>query len=81
VRFDTHAHPGYAVSPHYDSMIGKLIVHQPTRAQAITCMLRALDELRVTGIHTTTPFHRQVLTHSEFVEGRVDTGFVGRTFA
>lgn len=80
VRFDTHVHPGYAVPPHYDSMIGKLIVHQPTRAEAIACMLRALDELRVAGIHTTAPFHKQILTHSKFVEGHVDTGFVERTW-
>ncbi len=40
VRFDSHAHPGYTVSPHYDSMIGKLLVHQPTRAEAIESMQR-----------------------------------------
>jgi acetyl-CoA carboxylase biotin carboxylase subunit len=80
VRFDSHAHPGYVVPPHYDSMIGKLIVHQPTRQEAIACMIRALDELRITGISTTAPFHRQVLSHSEFVDGRVDTGFVERTW-
>ena len=43
VRFDSHAHAGYVVSPHYDSMIGKLIVHQPTRREAIDCMQRALE--------------------------------------
>ena len=80
VRFDSHVHPGYIVPPHYDSMIGKLIVHQPTRAEAIACMLRALAELRVEGIHTTVPFHSKVMAHSEFVEGRVDTSFVERAF-
>jgi acetyl-CoA carboxylase biotin carboxylase subunit len=80
VRFDSHAHPGYTVPPHYDSMIGKLIVHQPTRAEAIACMLRALNELRVEGIHTTVPFHKEVLRHSDFVEGWVDTNFVDRTW-
>jgi acetyl-CoA carboxylase biotin carboxylase subunit len=60
-------------------MIGKLIVHQPTRQAAIACMVRALDELRITGIHTTAGFHKRVLTHSVFVEGLVDTGFVERT--
>lgn len=80
VRFETHVHPGYTVPPHYDSMIGKLIVHQPTRTDAIACMLRALDELRVKGIHTTAPFHKRILTHSRFVEGHVDTGFVERTW-
>ncbi|MBP86701.1 MAG: acetyl-CoA carboxylase biotin carboxylase subunit [Planctomycetaceae bacterium] len=80
VRFESHAHQGYVVPPHYDSMIGKLIVHQPTRAQAIACMLRALDELRIEGIATTASFHKQVLQHSEFAEGRVDTSFVERVF-
>lgn len=80
VRFDSHVHSGYLVPPYYDSMIGKLIVHQPTRAETIACMLRCLDEMRVEGIKTTIPFHRDVLTHSEFSEGWVDTGFVERTW-
>ena len=80
VRFDSHAHAGYTVPPHYDSMIGKLITHQPTRADAIACMLRALDELRIEGIATTAAFHKKVLQHSDFVEGWVDTGFVERTW-
>jgi acetyl-CoA carboxylase biotin carboxylase subunit len=79
VRFDTHAHSGYVVPPNYDSMIGKLIVHQPTRAEAIVCMLRALAELRVEGIHTTIPIHQEILSHSAFAEGRIDTTFVERT--
>jgi acetyl-CoA carboxylase biotin carboxylase subunit len=80
VRFDTHAHSGYTVPPNYDSMIGKLIVHQPTRADAIACMQRALAELRVEGIFTTVPIHQEILSHSAFVEGRIDTTFVERTF-
>ena len=79
VRFDSHVHAGYQVPSHYDSMIGKLIVHQPTRAEAIACMLRALQELRVEGIFTTASFHREVLKHSEFVEGWVDTSFIERS--
>jgi acetyl-CoA carboxylase biotin carboxylase subunit len=78
VRFDSHAHQGYVVPPHYDSMIGKLIVHKPTRAEAIACMKRALDELRVEGIATTAPFHKRVLSHNTFIDGMVDTGFVER---
>jgi acetyl-CoA carboxylase biotin carboxylase subunit len=80
VRFDSHAHPGYTVPPHYDSMIGKLIVHQATRAEAIASMIRALDELRIEGIQTTAQFHKKVLQHAEFVAGWVDTKFVERTF-
>ncbi len=76
VRFDSHVYAGYTVSPHYDSMIGKLIVHQPTRDEAIACMLRALSELHIEGIHTTVPLHRQLLAHSAFAEARVDTTFI-----
>jgi len=78
VRFDSHAHVGYTVPPYYDSMIGKLIVHKPTRAEAIACMLRALDELRIEGIKTTIPFHKKLLNHTTFVDGLVDTKFVER---
>jgi acetyl-CoA carboxylase biotin carboxylase subunit len=78
VRFDSHAHSGYTVPPYYDSMIGKLIVHQPTRAEAIATMQRALAELRVDGIETTTSLHQRILRHSAFVEGRIDTTFVER---
>jgi acetyl-CoA carboxylase biotin carboxylase subunit len=80
VRFDSHVYAGYTVPPHYDSMIGKLLVHRPTRTEAIACMMRALDELRVTGIETTAPFHRRLLAQADFVEGHVDTGFVERTW-
>jgi acetyl-CoA carboxylase biotin carboxylase subunit len=79
VRFDSHAHPGYVVSPHYDSMIGKLIVHQPTRREAIVCMQRALSELRIEGITTTVGLHREILSHAAFVEGRIDTTFIERS--
>lgn len=79
VRFDSHAHPGYTVPPHYDSMIGKLIVHQPTREKAIACMMRALDELRITGIKSTATFHKRILDHAQFADGMIDTGFVERT--
>lgn len=81
VRFDSHAHAGYTVSPHYDSMIGKLLVHQPTREEAIACMLRALEEFHVEGIKTTVPRLRELLSHSAFAEGRVDTTFIERNWA
>jgi len=80
VRFDSHAYAGYMVPPNYDSMIGKLIVHQPTRDEAIRTMRRSLDELVIEGIKTTVPFHQEVLQHSDFVKGLVDTNFVERTF-
>ena len=78
IRFDSHAHAGYTVPPYYDSMIGKLIVHQPTRAEAIECMHRGLDELRIEGIETTAGFHKQILRDSTFVDGWIDTTYVER---
>ncbi len=80
VRFDSHVYGGYSVPPHYDSMIGKLIVHRPTREEAIATMRRALMELQVEGIFTTAGFHDTVLQHPEFIEGRCDTTFVDREF-
>jgi len=80
VRWDSHVHAGYVVPPHYDSMVGKLIVHQPTRKEAIACMLRALSELRIEGIRTTVPIQQDILNHSAFVENRTDTTFIERTW-
>ena len=80
VRWDSHAHAGYTVSPYYDSMIGKLLVHQPTRREAIATMQRALRELRIEGIKTTVPMHQRILSHADFVDGLVDTTFVERTW-
>jgi acetyl-CoA carboxylase biotin carboxylase subunit len=80
VRFDSHVHSGYKVAPYYDSMIGKLIVHQPTRMEAIACMKRALRELRIEGIQTTIPRHLEILNHQAFIEHRVDTTFIERTW-
>ena len=80
VRFDSHAYAGYIVPPTYDSMIAKLIVHQPSRLQAIECMSRALQELQIKGIKTTVPFHLQLLRESTFVDGWIDTKFVERTW-
>ncbi len=80
VRFDSHVHEGYVVSPYYDSMIGKLIVHQPTRSEAIACMKRALSELHIEGVKTTIPMHQKILDHTAFHESRVDTTFIERTW-
>ena len=62
-------------------MIGKLLVHQPTRQQAIETMLRALSELRVEGIKTSVPIQKRILTNPDFVAGKVDTGFIERILA
>ncbi|MBI2826989.1 MAG: acetyl-CoA carboxylase biotin carboxylase subunit [Planctomycetia bacterium] len=80
VRFDSHAHDGYVVSPYYDSMIGKLIVHRGTREEAIRAMQQALAELRIEGIKTTVPRLQEILRHSAFAAGTVDTKFIERTW-
>ena len=79
VRLDTHAVTGYREPPNYDSLIAKLLVYQPTRAQALATMRRALDEFVVEGVQTTIPLHRDIFTNTSFVAGRVDTTFIERT--
>jgi len=80
VRVETHAHDGYRVSPRYDSLLAKVIVHQPTRSEALTCMARCLDEFVIEPIKTTIPFLRQIMSHPDFEAGKIDTGFIERTF-
>ena len=80
VRVDTHAHAGYRISPRYDSMIGKVIVHRPTRTEAIASMKRCLSEFRISPIKTTIPLYLKILDHPDFISGRFDTGFVDRSF-
>src|SRR5439155_25880155 len=78
VRLDSHAYAGYRIPPNYDSMIGKLIVHRPTRAEAIAVMRRALSEFHVSPIKTTIPLHLQIMDNQHFQTGEVDTGFIER---
>jgi acetyl-CoA carboxylase, biotin carboxylase subunit len=78
VRLDSHVYAGYRIPPNYDSMIGKLIVHQPTRAMAIATMKRALSEFHVAPVKTTIPLQIQIMNNPNFRSGDVDTGFVER---
>ena len=71
VRVDTHASAGYRVPPYYDSLIGKLVVHGETRADALARLAVALDEMRVEGISTNLPLHRRLVTDPDFVRGGV----------
>ena len=80
VRFDSHVHEGYTISPYYDSMIGKLIVHKSTRDDSIAGMKRCLREFVVDGVKTTLPLAGKMFNHSNFVEGTFDTTFVERTW-
>lgn len=78
VRVDTFGHDGCRVSRHYDSLLAKLIVHRPTREQAIRSMQRCLREFRIEPTKTTIPFLERVMTHPDFISGDIDTGFVDR---
>lgn len=76
VRVDTHVTAGYRVSAHYDSLIAKLIVHAPTREQAIMRMRRALGEIRIEGVSTNLPLHREILEDPAFSEGGTDIHYL-----
>ncbi len=78
IRVDTAAYCGWTVPSHYDSLIAKLIAYGSNRQEAIARMRRALDEFVIEGIKTTIPFHKRVLENKDFIEGRIDTGFIDR---
>jgi acetyl-CoA carboxylase biotin carboxylase subunit len=69
VRIDSALYAGYVVPSNYDSLIAKLIVHAPTRIDAINRMRRALDELAIVGIQTTIPLHQRIVDAAEFRAG------------
>ncbi|KWK49983.1 acetyl-CoA carboxylase biotin carboxylase subunit [Burkholderia stagnalis] len=69
VRVDSHAYAGYVVPPFYDSMVGKLIVHDATREKAIERMKSALSETAIEGIQTNIPLHRELLADDMFASG------------
>jgi acetyl-CoA carboxylase biotin carboxylase subunit len=69
VRVDSALYSGYAVPPHYDSLIAKLIVHGTTRSEAIARLRRALAEMVIDGIGTTLPLHRAIADDPDFRRG------------
>ncbi len=79
VRVESALYDQYTVLPHYDSMIGKLIVHAETREEAIRRMACALDEYIIEGIKNTIPFHQKMMNNKEFIDGHFDTNFLERT--
>ncbi len=76
VRWDGGVAEGFEVGLHYDPLLGKLIVHAPSRAAAIRRMERALDELVVIGVETSAPFHRRVMAEPDFRDGRLSIRFL-----
>lgn len=81
IRVDTHLQSGDRIPPNYDSMVAKVIVHAPTRLQAIEGMRAALAKTRVEGVKTNIDLHRRILSWPEFVDGRYDTTTLERKLA
>jgi len=78
VRLETLAHPECTVSPYYDSLIAKIIVHGRDRQEAIARMRRTLEMTVVEGIKTTIPLHLRILSDPDFVAGKLSTSFLDR---
>ena len=76
VRVDTHVYSGYTISPHYDSMIAKIITTDRERNEAINKMRRALDEFVIEGIKTTISFHRKLMDDPNYIKGIYTTKFM-----
>ena len=76
VRVDTHIYHGYKVPPHYDSMIGKLIVHGDNRELALARMTTALSEIVIEGIKTNLPLHQKLISDSAFRTGGTDIHYL-----
>jgi len=78
VRVDTAAHTECTISPHYDSLIAKLIVHANSRSEAIRKMERSLEMFVIEGVKTTIPLHQRIMRDADFAAGRFDTKFMER---
>ena len=76
IRVDTSIYPNYTVPPNYDSLIAKLISHGKDREEAMSRMLRALDEFIIEGIKTTIPLHKRVFADPVFRSGKYNTGYL-----
>ena len=78
VRVDTLAHTDCMITPYYDSLVAKLIVHGRDRTEAVHRMQRALDMFVVEGIHTSIPLHQRIMADADFQAGNFDTNFIKR---
>lgn len=76
VRVETFVEEGSKISPYYDSLLAKVIVHGQDRAESIARAKRALDEFQIEGVATTIPFHKRVLDDAVFVAGDATTDFI-----
>ncbi len=73
IRIDSHMYNEYVVPPYYDSMLGKLITHAPSRKEAINKMRRALDEFVIEGVHSTIPLLQYIMNDNGFISGNFHT--------
>ncbi len=78
VRVDTGVRQGDAITPNYDPMIAKLIVHGADRGEALRLMSNALADYEVVGVQTNLALLRAVVAHPDFAGGTFDTGFIAR---
>ncbi|MBI4483135.1 MAG: acetyl-CoA carboxylase biotin carboxylase subunit, partial [Acidobacteria bacterium] len=78
IRVDSAAHADYVISPHYDSLIAKLIAHGSDRTEAIRRMTRALDTTIIEGVPTSIPLHQKIMRDRDFQDGDLSTGFLER---
>ncbi|HEX2091434.1 MAG TPA: acetyl-CoA carboxylase biotin carboxylase subunit [Longimicrobiaceae bacterium] len=78
VRWEGGITAGYEVGLSYDPMLAKLIVHAPTRLEAIERMKRALGELRIVGVDTSVPFHLRVMDEPDFRAGNLDIRYLDK---
>ena len=72
VRVDSALYHGYAVPPHYDSMIAKLIVHGTNRNECLLRLRRSLEEFVIGGVQTTLPLHQRLINQPDFINGDYD---------
>jgi acetyl-CoA carboxylase biotin carboxylase subunit len=76
IRLDSHVYASYLVPPYYDSLLGKLIISGGSRAEVLTTSASALARFRVSGVHTTIPFHSRLLDCERFIDGTAHTRWV-----
>jgi acetyl/propionyl-CoA carboxylase alpha subunit len=81
VRVDDGFEEGMEIPIFYDPLISKLIVHGKDRTEAITRMIRAIEDYHIVGVETTLDFCKFVLQHEAFTSGQFDTGFIGKHFS
>jgi acetyl-CoA carboxylase biotin carboxylase subunit len=78
VRVETMAHSDCTISPYYDSMFAKIVVHGRDRQEAIARMRRVLEMTVIEGIKTSIPMHLRILSDPDFIAGKLDTAFMDR---